>query len=214
MKGVCIVKKILFLILLASTFLIPLQINAEVIVDTGVSANLYSGYAIDKTNPVAAEFSVSGDYEITNIYGLMNSMSMTSRNLNISLYKDDALGGEVPGTQIYSQNVEIDPYFPPHWQGLNNISWNVTAGTYWVSFGGADDLFSAAMPLNPPNKLNYAFYATTYGGYDVNRWFPNDWYPICVKILGNPTSVLEPSTSLLLGLGLLGLAGLRRKLKR
>lgn len=203
-------KKLFIPVLLALVFLLPRQLNAMVIVDTGMSI-LTTNKTLHE-NPFAAEFTLTQDYTITDIWGCFY---LTYGNFTVRLYEDDAIGGQVPGTLINSQDCYVGVYHNA-WAGVSNISWNLAQGTYWVSFAGATANDAGGMVLNPPDPLNYAYYLSNFAGYTLNMWVPNDDIPICVKIQGTPAAaaIPEPGISLLLGLGLAGLAVVKRKCLR
>jgi hypothetical protein len=146
----------------------------------------------------AAEFTTASDYTITSVEAFMQNVSGETATISIQ-----ADSGDVPGATIH-----FTPFTGSSnsaaWQGASGLSWDVPAGTYWVSFGPAvgqtvaGDLLQGA----PSPLVHEATRNTAVGG-----WFSNDGLDLGVRIDAIP----EPSTALLLATGLAALA-LRRRL--
>ncbi|MGB5519533.1 MAG: hypothetical protein WBO73_13890, partial [Gammaproteobacteria bacterium] len=80
------------------------------------------------------------------------------------------------------------------------LSWDVSAGTYWVSFEARlGQTLAVAMPGPSPNPLlNEAFTST-----DTGDWIGNDGYDLGVRISAVPI----PAAVWLFSFGLIGLIG-------
>lgn len=193
--------------------------SAGVIVDTGPGPSqpgwtLSSGNSNMTDQWLAAEFMLNNDSYITDMFGWIYNNNQTGNMFTISVYGD---GGEVPDTSnlIYSNAATIaGAANQANWEGYH-ISWGnglqLTQGTYWISFevrpNNYNNPYSGSMP-NPSLSplVNEAFTTGT--------WTGNDDLNIGVKILGNTISpVPEPATMLLMGTGLAGIIGARRKKK-
>ncbi|MGA2331551.1 MAG: PEP-CTERM sorting domain-containing protein [Syntrophales bacterium] len=99
----------------------------------------------------------------------------------------------------------------------NVVIWNVLAGMWILAGtppGGVED-FKAEYGFAAVVPINYAFESDHVYSMDLFAWSNANWDGTTVSF-GFPDLVTapEPTTMLLLGLGLVGLAGLRRKFKQ
>ncbi len=169
------------------------------------------------------------------------SLNQTGGLMTMAVYDNSGASG-MPGTAIYrSAPFSLADGSTPNWYGASNLNILLEAGYYWFSFEPTNDSFTGQMPTLrwwndlghyppswPPNPMqSYAFF---YGAYldDEEVYHEGSWHSsggmygsaVGMRIEGTPdgeqppTPTPEPTTMLLLGLGLLGLAGVRRKMKK
>ncbi len=155
----------------------------------------------------AAEFTLNQASVVTDI-----QTYMINRYPGLATWAIYADGGNVPDVNntlfrgnFSTSNLPLDTY---GWYGLSGLAWNLSSGTYWVAFEArAKDGFYSCLPWDAPHPMdNYAAYVGS-GNY-LNQGNAG----IGLRISGN-TVVPEPATLLLVGSGLIGLVGLRKKLK-
>jgi hypothetical protein len=209
MKGDVMKKKLL--VVLAIAFLMFGMVGmaqAIIIVDTGSSLSGQS-WTLNQSQWLASEFSISQAYTITDLEGYLLGYinSFGGRTLTAAIY---AGGNDRPaGTALFSNQFSVGEQ--DGWYGALNQSWFLQAGTYWAAFEVRQgDTYDGSLPGSAINPLgNEAF--TSLG-----KWYPNNSLSLAIRISGDASSnqVPEPTTLLLLGLGLVGLAGVRRKFQK
>lgn len=176
--------------------------NAAFIVDTGDPTG-DSVWLLDSTEWLAGEFLLSAEHTITDIKGYLQCL--VGDTVYAAIYSD---GGDTPGSRLFSQDFSVQAGPFDNWVGPSGLSWFLSPGTYWVAFevrAGSD--FLGGMRADSPNPLG------NEAAYDADAtvpfWFAYDEADIGVKIQGNPIPI--PSAVWLLGSGLLGIVGIRRK---
>jgi len=217
------------LILFAILLLTIQTAHGALIIDTEPASLAEEAWVLTNEQFLAAEFVLGRSYKITDVQGWIGTQtvpgwigSKTNVNLRYTIRKDDStsgeippgqIPGEVPGSIIYSQTLELAVEEDAGWRGPSVLNWNLSAGTYWLSFEA--DVYTSEgfywcmpFPANIPLS-NYAFSDNTAGN---PVWYEYDELNLGVRIYGEQqgANIPEPATLLLLGLGLIALAGSRR----
>lgn len=189
---------------MAMTLLLAATAPATLIVDTGNETGADGGWYVTSSQWIAGQFTLTHDYNITEVQGLIGYTNGVSGDVNAVLRKDSLYqGSAVPGAILYSQEFTANKGLNT-WQGPSGLNWAVTAGTYWLAFE-PDSLSQVFVGIsqNPPNPLsNYA--------YASSGIYYNSSLHAGMRVYGTQSPVPLPPSVWLFGSGLVGLIGFRR----
>ena len=192
------------------------------IVDTGTPDESTPGFIVAGPAGFAGQQSLAFQFTVTQPSVVVTSIEgyfydapffATPGTVTVALYSgsgsDPINLGPIPGTEIFSQQLQIDEvdhtdFLFGGWHGLNGLNVALASGTYWVAFEGrALDTYDGAMPGSSPFPLlNSAF--DNGAGYSYSQ---------SITDAGVRIGVPEPTSLLLLAAsGLLGLAGKRKEI--
>ncbi|WP_047533503.1 PEP-CTERM sorting domain-containing protein [Methylotenera sp. N17] len=186
--------------------------QGAVLVDTGTPPG-GSGLRVCRENipdpycnqSVALKVNLSQATSITDIRSHF-SLGTTAGNLTVALYSDVS---SLPGEELYHSLLSVEG---SNWYGSSNLTWDVDAGNYWVSFEVRDgQYFYGALSTGVPSPLEVAY--TRNFGETWLRLVGSD-YSAALILEGTPiAAVPEPESyaMILIGLGVIGFATRRRK---
>lgn len=176
---------------------------AASIVDTGQTSSDAAGWTVASFQHLAAEFTTDADFVVTEVLGYQ--FATEASTIRLSLYSD---GGDLPGSLLHSATYSIADAMDDAWLGASDLSWALTAGTYWIAFEGVSG--TVGMRPGAPSPLGNEAFWSAGGG-----WSNADFLDLGVRINGEPGipgAIPEPATwaMLIAGFGLVG-ASLRRR---
>ncbi|HMJ05568.1 MAG TPA: Ig domain-containing protein, partial [Chthoniobacterales bacterium] len=113
---------------------------------------------------LAGRFTIHDSFQITSVEGWLRAR--TNSTLKVVLYNE--IGG-LPGNPLRSQTFTLgSASLPVHWEVFSGLTWQLPAGTYWLSFEPpANSTLDAGMVEGVPFPLSgYALFSNSSG----NQW--------------------------------------------
>ena len=202
-------KVLLIAGIIAMALTCPVQAQADVLFDTGLGTGYWN---LDTNQWLYAKFSLSEPVtmDYAEAYTTAHSQGYNPGYATLVIYGD---GGDLPdrSNTLYS---EVFSATANSWCGVSGMNLTLATGSYWLGFevrpgntfkGGIAGRYSVPNPL-----YDEAATGSQSGGSSLYAY---DALNISVRA-GTSEKVPEPATMLLLGLGLMGLTGVRRRFKR
>lgn len=213
-------------VLLISWFVLAVPNNAQAVllIDTGEPAEQGGGSILFDLQWLAAQFAIDQNYTITSALGWMSSTS-EPQTLHFTIYGKDS-SSTLPDVNniYYSGGFSTSGVDGLGWEGMTGLSIDLIPGTYWASFEvqDGDSYDDGYMPHDAPSPVEYYARSTNEDFIDNGvvieeaGWYsyinnPGFGFRIEADVAGPGNTVPEPTTMMLLGTGLAGLAIRRRK---
>lgn len=197
-------KKYLLIVLAFSLVLIASHAQAIILgnddVAKGKTAVADATYSPYSPSPYIASNAVDGDTET-----YWNGGNAAMHWLKVDLWQTYSLS-HVDLYDLGRGGVTFNLYYSTSNQAWSD-AWDDNKNWTFIAPGALSD-------SNPLASINFNNQATRYLKYEVST--AGDWVALMeiAAYTGGVSSVPEPATMLLLGFGLVGLAGMRRKLKK
>ncbi len=201
-----------FLLLMGTAF-------GTTILDTGavpspISATVgLTNYGDSRQDFLAVQFTTTEAHTITDIQAYMyrEPALSTTDVVNAVIYTNFFnYGYDIPGTPLVSFQIHVGS--TADWYRVSGLSYLLGDGIYWLALE-PDVTFSGSVPTGFPNVVDrYAYYGYNEPG-NFHFWSSyegNVFNQMGVRIYADGTPVPLPPAALLLGSGLLGLAGWKR----
>lgn len=209
-------KHTFFVSILVSTILVGTGIaKAALIVNTGTPSNVANNnYLFSSGQYFAGEFSVSQSFDITQVNGYLGNSGTgaATGNVTAELLGVNSGSAHMPGSLLFSASFSLAASSPLNWYGVSGLNWSIGPGTYWLAFV-PDANINGNMPGVAPSPMAHYDVGNFGAWLDYGSQF--DPVDVGMQIDATPaTSVPEPSSLVLLGSGLLGLAFFRWNRKR
>ncbi len=205
-----------FLTLISSLILsFPTFSIADTIIDTGKPSFVYSAVSLEANQWVAAQFSIDQLWTLTSIeVFLWSDRRGSSSIITMAIYGDDN-GLVDESNRPYSKEFKAVSDEYADWYGLTDISWNLPKiGKYWIGleiqpddYGGGWVYGANQSSLIVAGRYN----GTPYSGDGLYEKNPNYRTVGLIIKADHYEPIPEPSTTILLGLGLIFAMGINRK---